>query len=67
MIKLSNYDGRFTAQLSELRRTAILGVTQRLSEQSRTERVAELRRLDGVLTQIEVEMPQITASENAEA
>jgi len=58
MIKLSNYDGQFVVQLLELRRAAILEMTQRLSEQSCKERVTELRRLDAVLTQMKAELSQ---------
>jgi hypothetical protein len=60
MIKLSNYDGRFVVRLLELRRAAILEMTQQLPEQSCKERAAELRRLDAVLTQIKAGLPQIT-------
>ena len=60
MIKLSNYDGQFVVRLLELRRAAILEMTQQLPEQSCKERAAELRRLDAVLTQIKAELPQIT-------
>jgi hypothetical protein len=67
MIKLSNYDGRYVARLLELRRAAILEITQQLPEQSCKERAAELRRLDAVLTQIKAELPQITDPEFAEA
>ena len=42
MIKLSNYDGRFVVRLLELRRAAILEMTQQLPEQSGKERAAEL-------------------------
>jgi hypothetical protein len=58
MIKLSNSDGRFVVQLLELRRAAILEMTQRLPEQSCKERTGELGRLDTVLTQIKAELPQ---------
>jgi hypothetical protein len=67
MIKLSNYDGRFVVRLLELRRAAILEITQQLPEQSCEERAAELRRLDAVLRQIKVDLPQITDPEIAEA
>ena len=67
MIKLSNYDGRFVVRLLELRRAAILEMTQQLPEQSCKERAAELRRLDAVLTQIKAELPQITDPEIVEA
>src|SRR5215469_14439477 len=52
MIKLSNCDGRFVVRLLELRRAAILEMTQQLPEQSGKERAAELRHLDAELTQI---------------
>jgi hypothetical protein len=58
MIKLSNYDGRFVVQLLELRRAAILEMTQRLPEQLCKEQVTELERLDAVLTEIKAELPQ---------
>ena len=67
MIKLSNYDGRYVARLLELRRAAILEITQQLPEQSCKERAAELRRLDAVLTQIKAELPQITDPEIVKA
>jgi hypothetical protein len=66
VIKLSNYDGRFVVRLLELRRAAILEMTQQLPEQSCNERAAELRRLDAVLTEIKVALPQITGPEIAE-
>jgi hypothetical protein len=67
MIKLSNYDGRFVVRLLELRRAAILEMTQRSPEQSCKERAAELNRLDAVLTQIKAELPRITDPETTEA
>jgi hypothetical protein len=67
MIKLSNYDGQFVVRLLELRRAAILEMTQQLPEQSCKERAAELKRLDAVLTQIKAELPQITDPEIVEA
>jgi len=66
MIKISHYDGRFVVRLLELRRAAILEMTQRSPEQSCKERAAELKRLDAVLTQIKVDLPQITDPEIAE-
>jgi len=66
MNKLSNYDGQFVVRLLELRRAAILEMTQQLPEQSCEKRAAELRRLDAVLTQIKAELPQITDSEIVE-
>jgi hypothetical protein len=66
MIKLSNPEGRFVAQLLELRRAAILK-TRRSSEQWCEEQAGELRRLDTVLTQIKAELPQITDAEIVEA
>jgi hypothetical protein len=60
MIKLSDYDGRFVVRLLELRRAAILEITEQLPEQSCNERAGELRRLDAVLTQIKAELRQIT-------
>ena len=65
MTKLSNYDGRFVVQLLDVRRAALLEMMQRLSEQSRGERAAELRRLDAAL--IKAELPQITNPEMAES
>ena len=67
MIKLSNYDGQFVVRLLELRRAAILEMTQQLPEQSCRERAAELKRLDAVLTQIKVELPQTIDPEIVEA
>jgi hypothetical protein len=67
MIKLSNYDARFVVRLLELRRAAILEMTQQLPEKSCKNRAAELKRLDAVLMQIKAELPQITDSEVAEA
>jgi hypothetical protein len=67
MIKLSNYDARFVVRLLELRRAAILEMTQQLPEKSCKNRAAELKRLDAVLMQIKAELPQITDSEIAEA
>jgi len=67
MIKLSNYDGQFVARLLELRRAAILEMTQQLPEQSCKERAAELKRLDAVLTQIKAELPQTIDPEIVEA
>jgi hypothetical protein len=67
MIKLSNYDGRFVVRLLELRRAAILEMTQQLREQSCKERAAELKHLDAALTQIKAELPQITDPEIVEA
>ena len=67
MIKLSNYDGRFVARLLELRRAAILEITQQWPEQSCKERAAELKRLDAVLTQIKAELPQTIDPEIVEA
>ena len=67
MIKLSNYDGQFVVRLLELRRAAILKMTQQLPEQSCKERAAELKRLDAVLTQIKVELPQTIDPEIVEA
>ena len=67
MIKLSDADSRFVVQLLELRRAAILKVSQEQLEQSCEQRAAELSRLDTVLTQIKAELPQITDPEIAEA
>jgi hypothetical protein len=67
MIKLSDYDCRFVVRLLELRRAAILEMTQQLPEQSCKERAAELKRLDAVLTQIKAELPQITNPEIVKA
>jgi hypothetical protein len=67
MIKLGNCDGQFVVRLLELRRAAILEMTQQLPEQSCKERAAELKRLDAVLTQIKAELPQITDPEIVEA
>jgi hypothetical protein len=67
MIKLSNCDGQFVVRLLELRRAAILEMTQQLPEQSCKERAAELGRLDAVLTQIKAELPQTIDPEIVEA
>jgi hypothetical protein len=67
MIKLSDSDSRFVVQVLELRRAAILEVSQKQLEQPCEERAAELSRLDTVLTQIKTELPQITDPEIAEA
>ena len=67
MIRLSNYDGQFVIRLLELRRAAILEMTQQLPEQSCEGRAAELKCLDAVLTQIKAERPQITDPEIVEA
>jgi hypothetical protein len=67
MIKLSNSDGRFVAQLLELRRVALLEMTEQPSDQSFREQADELRRLDTVLTEIKAELPQITDPAIAEA
>jgi hypothetical protein len=58
MIKLSNYDARFVVRLLELRRAAILEMTQQLPEKSCKNRAAELKRLDAVLMQIKAQLPQ---------
>jgi hypothetical protein len=67
MIKLSDSDSHFVVQLLELRRAAILEMSQQLPEESCKARAAELSRLDTVLTQIKAELPQITDPEIAEA
>jgi hypothetical protein len=61
MIRLSNSDGRFVAQLLELRRAALLEM-RRPSGQSLA---GELRRLDTV--QIKAVLPQIADTEIAGA
>ena len=67
MIKLGNCDGQFVVRLLELRRAAILEMTQQLPEQSCKDRAAELKRLDAVLRQIKAELPLITNPEIVEA
>jgi hypothetical protein len=68
MITLSNSDARFVAQLLELRRSALLEISCRLSEPSaKSPRTAELKHLDQLIGRLKAAPLQATERQILEA